>query len=79
MSTFHESNFPITVSFLNQSWASDEEEMGSVTLQILHFKFPSQPPSLKPWFANTLETCMHMIGHRRLQWEGNGQIKLQTE
>lgn len=66
MSTFHESNFPITVSFLNQSWASDEEEMSSVTVQIVHFKFPSQPASLKPWFANTLKIWMQMIvfGHR---------------
>lgn len=74
MSTFHESNFPVIVSFPNQSWGSDEEEMGSMLLQILHFTFPSQAASLKPQFDNTLETWMHMIvfGHRRLQREVNG-------
>lgn len=48
MGTFHESNFPIIVLFPNQSWGSGEEEMHSVTLKILHFRFPSQLASLKP-------------------------------
>jgi len=61
MGTFHDSNFPIIVSFPNQSWGSGEEELGSMTLRILHFRFPSQPASLKPWFDDTLESWMHMM------------------
>lgn len=58
---FHESNFPIIVSFSNQSWGSGKEEKGSVIQQILHLRFPSQPRSLKPQFDNILATCMRMM------------------